>query len=100
MSLRLSYVVGLVWILSACAATDVPGNDLDGSVDDPDGSGFIDARLAPDADTTDARPGHGFGEMCTDQEDCDSEICVFAGSSGVCSRRCPPDCPDGYGCFE
>lgn len=39
-----------------------------------------------------------FGDPCSDSNQCDSHLCIAAGSGGVCSKLCG-DCPDGWGCF-
>lgn len=39
-----------------------------------------------------------FGQPCTDSNQCDSHLCIAAGSGGVCSQLCGM-CPDGWGCF-
>jgi hypothetical protein len=72
-------------LLSACASGK-PGQNPDAGTPEVD---------AP----PDARPLEGFGELCDDRAECETNICVEAETtSGVCSRVCPPDCPDGYGC--
>ncbi|MGE3765063.1 MAG: hypothetical protein AB7L94_22580 [Kofleriaceae bacterium] len=53
----------------------------------------------PEADAPiDAPPGHEFGEPCTDNDDCESLLCILVGTSGQCTRTCSNDCPQGYGC--
>jgi hypothetical protein len=102
-SLTAVALLGLgMWIAGGCASS-TPGGDLDGGDDDgalfdagPDAFVFVDAAILPDG-----APGAGFGEACTNRDECDSNICVFSGVGGVCSMLCnPPDCPDGYGCFS
>ena len=74
-------------LLSACAS-GTPGQPPDaGGADGP----AVDAG-------PDGPPLKGFGEACTDRDQCQSNICIIVGTSGVCSAVCPPDCPDGYGC--
>jgi len=29
----------------------------------------------------------------------ETEICIFTGLGGICSRLCPPACPGTFGCF-
>ncbi len=41
-----------------------------------------------------------FGDPCTNAKQCESQLCVLAGLSGVCTQYCPPDCPSTYGCFS
>jgi hypothetical protein len=57
----------------------------------PDGA--VDARGGP----PDA-PRRPLGDPCTDREQCESGICILAGTGGICSQMCGT-CPDGYGCF-
>ncbi len=47
----------------------------------------------------DAPPKKGFGDPCQNQGECQSQICILVGLSGVCSRLCNDDCPADYGCF-
>ncbi len=48
----------------------------------------------------DLPPKKGFGEACNDKSECASQICLFAGIGGVCSKLCGAGtCPDGYGCL-
>jgi len=45
-------------------------------------------------------PGKGFGEPCADKLECESNICILAGTGGFCSETCNAgSCPDGYGCL-
>ncbi|MBC8067557.1 MAG: hypothetical protein IAG13_04415, partial [Deltaproteobacteria bacterium] len=58
----------------------------------------IDAPSEPPPDSpTDARL-RGFGEACTDGNQCASDICILAGTGGICTQLCG-ECPEGYGCF-
>ena len=89
------------WAALACA-TSTPEGDDDGDAgagaDAP--ASAIDGRPAADADPNDAPPRRGFGEACTDKAECDSNICIFAGDSGVCSQLCAEGtCPGGWGCY-
>ncbi len=60
----------------------------------------VDAAPWIDADTTDAAPRAGFGEPCDDKSDCESNICILVGISGICTDLCVADsCPDEYGCY-
>jgi hypothetical protein len=94
----------LIALLAGCASADTPGSDGDPSDEndsDPidGGSGFVDSAVVADAMVADASPLKDFGEMCGDRAECESDICVFSGAEGVCSRLCPPECPKGYGCY-
>src|SRR5262249_33827724 len=62
------------------------------------GSG-VDAPGAVDAGT-DGAPRKDFGEPCNDKSECMSNICIFVGAGGICSRLCSGgSCPNGFGCF-
>ena len=91
----------LVWgvcVLASCASS---GRD----VCDPTVSNcadVVDASSTPEdaqvvIDSVDA-PNKGFGEPCTDGDQCASDICILVSTGGICSDLCG-DCPDGYGCF-
>ncbi len=45
-----------------------------------------------------------FGSACEYSSDCNSNICVSAGDSGICSQNCSTtetgSCPNGYRCLE
>src|SRR5689334_10461668 len=61
--------------------------------------GSIDAPVIPDAGI-DGLPLKDFGEPCGDKSECMSNICIFVGAGGICSRLCGGGtCPMGYGCF-
>lgn len=80
----------LAWLcafsLAACAG---------GSAAKPDsGAGVDDAQTS----FPDGPERHGFGEPCTDNGQCDSNLCILVGTSGQCTQLCG-DCPDGYGCL-
>ena len=73
--------------MTACAAgknTGVGGDDGGVTIDD-----------APIE--IDAGPKNDFGEPCTDNDDCESGLCILVGTSGQCTQTCG-DCPSGYGC--
>jgi hypothetical protein len=86
-----------VSLLCACASSKPaaqcdPNVQACGDVDaGPDGPPPADA--APDGP-----PLKGFGEPCTDGDQCESSLCILVGSSGQCTQLCPP-CPEGYGCL-
>ena len=45
------------------------------------------------------QPGEGcWGEPCTEDDDCYSDICVIDQGEGVCSMTCLNDCPAGFSC--
>ncbi len=81
-------VVGTI-ALGACASSR-----SNGDVDGPPGP-TIDADNTPPADAPDL---NGFGEPCTDRDQCDSNLCILVGTSGQCTMLCG-DCPDGYSCL-
>ncbi len=69
-----------------------------------------DASVARDAESRDggpqdggnqdAGPLKGFGDPCRDKAECESGICILAGTEGFCSRLCATSpCPEGYGCY-
>jgi len=79
--------------LAACASSSSAGQVDAGGDDQPD--------AAPDAPAIDAPPDaklNGFGEPCTDTNQCESHLCIAAATGGVCSQLCGA-CPDGWGCF-
>jgi hypothetical protein len=82
------WLVCCALFLTACASGK-PGGHPDGGPPDP----TIDAG-------PDGPPLRGFGEPCTDKAQCQSNICIQVGTSGQCSRVCPPACPTDYGCFD
>jgi hypothetical protein len=57
----------------------------------------VDAGLPGEA-SVDGAPKRGFGEECTDRDQCESDLCVHVGTSGVCTMTCG-ECPDGWGCL-
>ena len=65
-----------------------------GEVDAPPPDMAVDAPV----DVIDAPPGKGFGEPCTDNAQCESQLCIFVGTGGQCTQLCGT-CPDGYGCL-
>lgn len=74
--------------VSACAAGKSGVQDIDANTSGP----MEDAGVA-----VDAPPKHDFGEPCTDNQQCESGLCIFVGTSGQCTQMCG-DCPPGYGC--
>ncbi len=90
-------VGGLVF--AAACATSSPNNQCDPSTS----SCTLDASTTgSDAPTIDApadAPLAGFGDPCTDINQCQSHICILVATGGVCSEQCASDCPAGWGCF-
>ncbi|MEJ7601421.1 MAG: hypothetical protein WKG01_26190 [Kofleriaceae bacterium] len=86
--------VGVLGVLAGCASSR-PSAQCDPQT----GSGCeeVDASLPQEA-SVDAIPGRGFGEECSDRDQCDSGLCVVVGTSGVCTMTCG-DCPSGWGCL-
>src|SRR5690242_11363158 len=95
----------IVGCASASAPTPITtgGSTPDGGVGG--GGGGVDMSVAldqampmtPPPDM--AGPNLGFGDTCGNDKDCASNICVFTGVGGVCTRLCNNDCPPGYGCY-
>ncbi|MBA3460069.1 MAG: hypothetical protein H0T46_08925, partial [Deltaproteobacteria bacterium] len=90
-----SRVVGALFLcgLAACASSSRAGDEVDAATGD-------DAAV-PDASVIDAMPDaklNGFGEPCTDTNQCESNLCIAAATGGVCSQLCG-SCPTGWGCF-
>ena len=92
-------VVGLVFAAACASSSRI--NECD-----PNTSTCTDAGLltpdAPNSVTVDAptdAPKKGFGDPCTDSNQCESNICVLVATGGVCSALCNNDCPAGWGCF-
>lgn len=89
--MRVSGAIALALVAFGCAASRTSGTDCDG------GPCLLDATPA-DATEIDAPPGREFGEACTDNAQCDSNLCILVGTSGQCTRTCG-QCPLGYGCL-
>lgn len=55
-----------------------------------------DAEIAIDAGAAiaDAGPRLGFGETCTSNEECDSDLCVLGAPEEICTRRCDIEVPN------
>ncbi|HWO22424.1 MAG TPA: hypothetical protein VNO30_26880 [Kofleriaceae bacterium] len=47
----------------------------------------------------DGPPKRAFGKECQSDSECQSDICLPVGTSGRCTRLCPPACPDTYDCL-
>ncbi|HWO21548.1 MAG TPA: hypothetical protein VNO30_22420, partial [Kofleriaceae bacterium] len=71
--------------LAACASGRSPANPPDA------GPHEVDARPG--------KPLKDFAEPCLDNDECKSNICILVGTSGQCTRVCPPECPNTYGCL-
>ena len=83
--------VALSLILIGCASSRPSATDCDG------GACEIDAAAPADAEV-DGPPKRDFGEACTDNDQCSSNLCILVGTSGQCTRTCG-QCPLGYGCL-
>jgi hypothetical protein len=59
----------------------------------------VDAGVTVDAIPIDAVPGKAFGEPCLGNSECESDVCIFVGTGGRCTRLCNDDCPTEWGCF-
>lgn len=88
------HVVAFVFMgtLAACASSTRAGEEVDAATGEPQDAPAVSIDAPPDAMLK------GFGEPCTDTAQCDSHLCIAAGSGGVCSKLCGM-CPDGWGCF-
>ncbi len=67
----------------------------------PDGGGDADDGAGADEGPAgDVTPGEGeFGAPCSDNTECDSELCVKHPEGGyVCSKHCEAECPTGWAC--
>ncbi|NVB84315.1 MAG: hypothetical protein HOV81_38415, partial [Kofleriaceae bacterium] len=93
--------VMLVWglcALTACASSRRDNCDPAlGTCADVDASSEPQDAPPVPIDMMDA-PNKGFGEPCTDSQQCASSICLLVPTGGVCTMTCPT-CPDGWGCF-
>ena len=81
-----------VGVLAGCASSTRAGEEVDAPTGEPQDAPAVVVDAPPDAMLK------GFGEPCTDTDQCDSHLCIAAGSGGVCSKLCGA-CPDGWGCF-
>src|SRR5689334_17664100 len=82
----------LAVVVVACASSRPADQPCDPATQQCD----VDAPPAVDAGP-DGPPLRGFGEPCTDRDQCESNLCILVGSSGSCTMFCG-DCPDGWGC--
>ncbi len=82
----------VVGALAACASSTRAGEEVDAATAEPQDAPPVVVDAAPDAMLK------GFGEPCTDTDQCTSHLCIAAGSGGVCSQLCGT-CPSGWGCF-
>jgi len=100
-------VVAVVGFSAGCASS-TSGNCVGGKCLDLGGGGGNPDLSTPNTTQPDLSvptvqdlgPLGMFGDPCSAPKQCASQICVFAGLSGVCSQFCPPDCPGGYGCYS
>ena len=87
-------LIACVLTLAACASSQSQQPTCD-----PATENCVDASVGPMVDAgPDGPPLKGFGEPCTDSNQCDSNICILVGTSGQCTQLCGT-CPDGYGCL-
>jgi hypothetical protein len=76
---------------------DDPGPDPGSGDDDPVDPGPGDDDPLPGDDPIDE--GAGFGDACSEGEQCASNACVALGGEGYCTQSCAAaDCPFGYEC--
>ncbi len=87
-ALLLSFVACASSERAACDPTQVACPGLDSGIHD---GTSIDA--APDALKL------GFGLPCTDNSQCQSDLCLVVPTGGVCTEECGT-CPTGWGCFS
>ena len=68
----------------------------------PSGTCVVDVdagAIEIDAQGIDAPPLKTFGDPCLNNDECDSNVCIFVGTGGRCTRLCDNDCPTDWGCF-
>ncbi|HEX9101274.1 MAG TPA: hypothetical protein VF997_03685, partial [Polyangia bacterium] len=88
-----------------CATADKPGHCVGAGCDQGvGGGGSGDVDMAQPTTTVPmvdmASLNLGFGDTCTDNKQCKSNICLQTGIGGVCTQECPDNmCPAGYGCL-
>lgn len=90
---KLSRVIAITIVcgLTACASSTRAGDEVDAATGEPQDAAVV-VDTGPDAMLK------GFGDPCTDTEQCTSHLCIASGSGGVCSQLCGT-CPNGWGCF-
>ncbi len=49
----------------------------------------------PDADADPLLP---FGELCFEDSECESDLCIETTEGGLCTRLCSDTCPEGFEC--
>jgi hypothetical protein len=91
-------------VVGCASSTGTPKEDMDvGGGGGGDDLSVVDLSSTGDAANTtppDLIPLKQFGDPCTDKSECGSDICIFTGLGGVCSKLCSNDpCPQGYGCY-
>ena len=101
LSLMLFVFVGM-----ACSSEqDLPADQNDASITAGDGSHTHGDISDNQKDSTVSQkdvyvlPGT-FGAPCTQNDDCDSAICIDTANGKVCSKTCTEDCPLGFECVE
>ncbi|HEX4420786.1 MAG TPA: hypothetical protein VH165_22880 [Kofleriaceae bacterium] len=89
----------MAWLVG-CAGSRQPGGACDPTIsgDCPSADAAVPADAAIPVDAPPDAALLGFGQPCTDASQCTSDICILAGTSGVCTDTCGT-CPDGWGCF-
>jgi len=92
---RLIALGPLVWVVGCAAAAP------SGPVQDAGTSAVVDATvIAPSVDLwmPDFGKGAPVGSPCTSNGQCADGSCTTVGSTMVCTRPCPPNCPAGTYC--
>jgi hypothetical protein len=102
--------------LALLACSDSPSNGTTDAVDDvaedsginpfgpdseSDAIATTDGSGDSDVDATQDTGGGEIGDPCSDDSDCESDLCLpLGGGAGVCSDLCVGDdtCPDGFEC--
>ena len=119
---RLSLIVAVAILATACASTDGDIQLDTTTTEDTADSTSADLRfpevapadvipeLRPTPDSGAdlqldsallCEPGEGcFLDPCLENADCLSGWCVLAGGEGVCSRACDTECPAGWSCKQ
>jgi hypothetical protein len=107
---------GMVCRAGQCAMPGVPadgGSAIDGGVARDGGSALdagtiIDGGVVADGGMDDGGPaddggdagptGAPFGAHCSNDNDCQSQICLQTPSGSICTHTCSNDCPVDYAC--
>jgi hypothetical protein len=115
--IRAPHLAGLLTLLSAVACSSATPTTGDGSTNQPsskDSKSPSDSKDSKDSNPREPGPsdptpsdpaptepsGADLGGICTKDGECNSNLCVFKGSSprGICTKQCNnvTDCPGGY----